>query len=319
MIHMILILIGFAALIFGANILVDASSSVARKLKIPDLVIGLTIVAFGTSAPELIVNIIASLNGETDVSIGNVVGSNIVNIAAILGLAAIVKPPSINVSTIFYEIPLSLLSAVVLIVLAGDVYINKEPLAFLTRTDGILLLLFFSVFMYYTLNMALKSKETEEGIPAKIFSYPVSFLMIFGGLFLLVLGGHLIVDSSVKLARLIGITERIIALTIVSFGTSLPELATSLVAARKGNSDLAVGNVVGSNIFNIFFILGISAIIAPLPVGENFTLDFIMNAALSLFLLIFAFRGGDRKIDRKEGSLFFISYIVYVVFLVYYR
>lgn len=319
MYYFFLILVGFAALIAGANLLVDGASSIARKLKIPDLVIGLTIVAFGTSAPELIVNILASFKQETDLSIGNVTGSNIFNIAAILGLSALLKPPSVKISTILFEIPLSLLAAVVLIVLAGDSFINGESAAYLTRTDGILLLLFFSIFMYYTINMALNSDGNEEGIPEKDWTMPVSLLMLTGGLLLLLVGGQFIVDSAVSLARILGISERIIALTIVSIGTSLPELATSLIAAKKGNSDLAVGNVVGSNIFNIFFILGVSAIISPLPVHKEFLSDFIVNLALNVMLLVFAFSGKERKIDKKEGTVLLLSYFAYTYFLIFYK
>jgi cation:H+ antiporter len=314
MIGALFILIGFAVLIYGANLLVDGASSLAAKLKVPNIVIGLTIVAFGTSSPELVVNTIAAMKGNSQIVIGNIVGSNIFNIAAILGLSALLFPLRVKTNTTWTEIPLALLSAVVLIILANDVILDGAPRNIISRSDAIVLLAFFLIFLAYNIHVSLNNKE-EEDISIKSYSTLKSVLFIAIGLALLVVGGRLIVTYSVEIARQIGISERVIALTIVSIGTSLPELATSIVAVRKRNVDLAVGNVVGSNIFNIFFILGVSGTISSVEVIGGNQFDLIVNIFVSTLLFLFVFTGKGRRIERWEGLLFVLIYIGYIIFL----
>jgi cation:H+ antiporter len=315
MLYLLPLLAGFLPLIFGANFLVDGASAIAKKLNIPNLVIGLTIVAFGTSAPELVVNVFGAVSGSTDISFGNVVGSNIFNILAILGLSAVIYPLAVKSSTTWIEIPLCVLSAVVMLVLAADIFIDKAAVSAITRIDGIILLLFFTIFLVYNFVMAKKG-NADDTVAVKEFPLAVSILMVIGGLVLLVVGGRLIVWGATGAARAIGIPERIIALTIVSIGTSLPELATSAIAAKKKNVDIAIGNIVGSNIFNTFLILGISAVIAPIPVSGSAYIDLMVNIGASLLLFLFIFTGKGRRIVRWEGIVFLTGYISYTVFLI---
>lgn len=316
MLLLLLILIGgFVALIYGASTLVDSASSLARKYNVPNIVIGLTIVAFGTSAPELIINTFASVQGDSAIALGNVVGSNIFNVLGIAGIAAIIYPLSVKTNTTWFEIPLSLLAASILLVMANDVLIDEAGVSAVTRTDGIILLFFFLIFMAYNMQMALKGGEEGE---IDIRDYPKwkSILLILAGLALLVIGGRAIVYSAVELATIFGIPERIIALTIISIGTSLPELATSAVAAYKKQADIAIGNVVGSNIFNIFLVLGISAVINPVPLQPGANLDLLVNLGAGLLLFLFIFTGKKHSVDRWEGVLFVGMYVAYVVALV---
>ncbi len=255
MINLLYLLLGFIPLIIGATLLVDSASSLAKKLNIPNIVIGLTIIAFGTSSPELIVNIFSSINNNSNLALGNIVGSNVINILLILGISSIICPLTVKTNTTWIEIPLCLLSALVIIVISNDHFIDNSTHSAITRIDGIILLLFFVIFMSYNIQL-LKSGTFDEEIKVKQYSLSLSITLIILGLILLVIGGKIIVDFSIKFAHKIGISERIIALTIVSLGTSLPELATSIVAAIKKNVDIAIGNIVGSNIFNAFFILG---------------------------------------------------------------
>lgn len=312
----LLILAGFFVLIYGANFLVDGASSLASKFNVPNMVIGLTIVAFGTSAPELVVNVIAAMGNDTAIVMGNVIGSNIFNVAAILGLSAIIAPLSVKSNTTWIEIPLSLLSAVVVLVLANDIFLDQSTLSFIGRADGIILLLFFAVFLGYNIHLSLAGKSSEE-IEVKDYSKLKSLLLIVLGLVMLIVGGRLIVTNAVKIAQLIGLSERVIALTIVSIGTSLPELATSLIAVRKKNVDLAIGNVVGSNIFNVFFILGISSLVSAVPVVDANLTDLFVNLIFSVMLFLFVFIGKGRKVERWEGVIFLLGYFTYVTLLLW--
>lgn len=311
----VILLAGFTALIYGANTLVDSASSLAKRYNIPNIVIGLTIVAFGTSAPELIVNVFASVQGDSAIALGNVVGSNIFNVLGILGIAAMIYPLSVKTNTTWIEIPLSLLAASILLVIANDVMIDKGAASAVTRIDGIVLLFFFLIFMVYNLQVAKKGGDEGE-VEIKDIPKWKSILLILLGLVLLVAGGRAIVYSAVELATMFGIPERIIALTIISIGTSLPELATSAVAAYKKHADIAIGNVVGSNIFNIFFILGISAVINPVPLQPGANLDLLVNLGAGLLLFLFIFTGKKHSVDRWEGVLFVAMYVAYVVALV---
>lgn len=314
----IILLAGFAALIYGARFLVDSSSSLAKKFNIPGIVIGLTIVAFGTSSPELLVSLIASANGNSELALGNVIGSNIFNILFILGLSAIVYPLKVKSGTTWIEIPLAVLSAVVVLVLANDIFLDHSETSHISRSDGIVLLLFFLVFLVYNITVMMKNSNNEE-LNVKDQATWKSVIFIIGGLLLLVVGARAIVYSSVRLAQVAGFSERVIGLTIVSIGTSLPEAATSLVAARRKNTDIAIGNIVGSNIFNVFLILGGSAAINPVPVQNLTNIDLAVNLFASLLLFIFIFTGSERKIGRLEGILFIILFLAYITFLLLLR
>lgn len=315
MLTYILFAIGFALLLKGASWLVDGASSLAKKLNISELVIGLTVVAFGTSAPELVVNILASVRGSTEIAIGNVLGSNIFNILVILGLSAVIYPLIVQRSTIWKEIPLSLLAALMVWVLASDTFLDGGTFAGLTRIDGITLLAFFVIFLYYTVGIA-KNGADLNGSTVKEQSIPRSLFFVLAGLVGLVVGGKWIVDGAVALATALGASEALIGLTIVAAGTSLPELATSAVAARKKNADIAVGNIVGSNIFNIFFILGISSLIKPLPFQLASNADIIMVVVASVLLFASLFIGRRHFIERWQGVLFLATYGAYLTFLI---
>jgi cation:H+ antiporter len=315
MLLVLILLAGFVALIYGASLLVDSASALAKKFNIPNIVIGLTIVSIGTSAPELIVSVLASIEGDTQIALGNVVGSNIFNVLGILGISALIYPLSVKSNTTWIEIPLSLLAAIILLVMANDQFLDRDGASAVTRSDGIILLFFFIIFMVYNAQLAKKG-ETDEEIEIKNYSMGKSALLILAGIILLVIGGRSIVYSAVEIAQLLGISERIIAITIISVGTSLPELATSAIAARKKNVDIAIGNIVGSNIFNIFLILGISATINPVPLQAGGNMDMLVNLGAGLLLFLFIFTGRRHSIDRWEGGLFLALYVGYVVALV---
>ncbi|KKR26078.1 MAG: CaCA family Na+/Ca+ antiporter, inner membrane protein [Candidatus Peregrinibacteria bacterium GW2011_GWE2_39_6] len=315
MITYILFVIGFFFLIKGADLLVDGSASIAKKRKISPIVIGLTIVAFGTSTPEFIVNIFASLNGNTEIAIGNILGSNIANILLILGISAIIYPLVAKKNTIWKEIPLSLLAAILLGILANDTLIDNGISSGLTRIDGLVLLSFFIIFLYYTFEISKITGETPD-LNIKQLSYLKSSLFILGGLLGLILGGKWIVDGAVKLAEHFNVSQSLIRLTVVAVGTSLPELATSAIAAYKKQTDIAIGNIVGSNIFNIFWILGFSALIRPLPFSTNSNLDIIMTIFASSILFFTMFIGKKHTIERWQGILMISIYVGYVAFLI---
>jgi cation:H+ antiporter len=311
------LLVGFLVLIFGANKLVDASSSLAARFGIPNIVIGLTIVAFGTSAPEMVVNAIAAVNGKTEMVVGNVLGSNIFNVFGILGICAIIYPLTVKSNTTWYEVPLSLLAALVAFVISADVFLDLSIENLISRSDSMILLLFFAVFLVYNIAVSRGEKSTET-TEIKNYSISKSILFIVLGLAGLIIGGRLIVTSAVSLAELIGISNRVIGLTVISIGTSLPELATSIAAVRKKNVDIAIGNVVGSNIFNIFFVLGVSGMIAPIVVEKSSSIDFMVNILASVLLFVFIFTGKHRRIDRWEGIVFLLLYLAYLAYIVNY-
>lgn len=295
--------------------MVDGSASIAKKLKISRIVIGLTIVAFGTSAPEFIVNILASVQGNTEIAIGNILGSNIANILLILGISALIYPVTAKRNTVLKEIPLSLLAAVILGLMANDMIIDGAGFSGVTRIDGFILLSFFIIFLYYTFGITKSDKDiVEEEI--KVFSYSKAITFIILGLAGLVIGGKWIVDGAVQIAEFFNISQSLIGLTIVAVGTSLPELATSAMAAYKKQSDIAIGNVVGSNIFNIFWILGASAIIRPLPFSTSSNGDIAMTIFASIVLFLVLFIGKKRVIERWQGVFMVTTYIGYVIFLV---
>lgn len=307
---------GFIFLIKGADLLVDGAASIARRLKVSDLVIGLTVVAFGTSTPELFVNLISSFKGNSDIAIGNVLGSNIANVFLILGVSSIIYPLAVTKGTVWKEIPFSLLAAVVLLLAANDQILDRAGASVLTRIDGLIFLCFFTIFIYYTFSIATQVEGMDEHIPARQLGGLRSLIYIIVGLAGLIIGGKWIVDGAIALAAKLGMSESLIGLTIVAVGTSLPELATSAVAAYKKNVEIAVGNVVGSNIFNIFFVLGISAAIRPLPFQSKNNVDLAAVILSSLMLFLFMFTGKKRSLDRWEGIVCLLLYSGYIAFLI---
>lgn len=311
----ILFVIGFIILIKGADALVAGASSLAKRFNISNLVIGLTVVAFGTSAPELIVNVIASFQGNTDIAIGNIIGSNIANILLILGVSSIIYPLTVKKNTVWKEIPLSLLAALMLGVLANDVLLDNASYSALTRIDGMVLIAFFIIFMYYTFGIAkAENGDAGEDIEQATTAKAIAFILL--GLAGLAIGGKWIVDGAVQIASSLGVSQAFIGLSIVAIGTSLPELATSAVAAYKKNSDIAIGNVVGSNIFNIFWVLGLSATIRPLPFkpASNADIGMVILASFLLFGLLFL--GRRHKLGKAEGIVFVLAYVAYIGFLI---
>ena len=317
MILNILLLIGGLALILiGANSLTDGASSVAKKWGVSDLVIGLTIVAFGTSAPELVISSLSAVNGSAELAIGNVVGSNIFNILMIIGCVALVMPIKIEKSIMSNEIPLVILSALALLFCANDVILNGGTGNFISRADGLILLLFFAIFMRYTFSLATKGGADESAEEVKTMSGLKATLFILGGLAGLIFGGQFFVDGASGIAKGMGVSESIIGLTIVAAGTSLPELATSITAALKKNPGIAIGNVIGSNIFNTFLILGCASTITPLPMGGINNVDMLTMVGASVLFFIVGWLFKKRTITRIEGAVMVGSYIAYTTYLV---
>lgn len=316
MLTYLLFVVGFYLLIKGANLLVDGSSSIAKKLKISSIVIGLTIVAFGTSMPELIVNIFASAQGNTEIAIGNVLGSNIANILLILGISAIIYPLTAKQNTVLKEIPLSLLAAVMVGITANDMLLDNAASSQISRIDGLVFLSFFIIFLYYSFGISKIKDGHAEKNKIKIYSNSKSIIFIILGLIGLTVGGKWIVDGAVKIAELFGVSQALIGLTIVAIGTSLPELATSAVAAYKKQSDIAIGNVVGSNIFNIFWILGFSSLVRPLPFSPSTNIDIIMTIFASLILFLVMYIGKKHIIEKWQGATMLFVYFSYIIFLI---
>lgn len=309
----LLLFLGFILVIKGAGLLVDGGSSLAKRLHISELVIGLTVVAFGTSLPELSVNIAASIKGNAEIAVTNVLGSNVANILLILGISSVIFPLVVTKGTVWKEIPLSLLAAAVLGILAGDGLIDNRDFSEISRIDGLVLLSFFIIFLYYSAGIANQASGVTEQLPKKTYSLKKSVVFIFAGLVLLILGGKFVVEGAVSAAGRLNISESVIGATVVAVGTSIPELATSVVAAYRKNPDIAVGNVIGSNIFNIFFILGLSSIIKPLPVRPGDSLHVAAAIVASFVLFICMFTGKKKIIDRWEGWLLMAGYAVYVL------
>ncbi len=314
MLNLLFAVLGFVPLILGATWLVDGASAIAKRRHISNLVIGLTIVAFGTSSPELVVNVLAATSGNSGFSFGNVVGSNIINILVILGLSAVIYPMAVKSPTIWIEIPLCLLSAVILLIIANDSILDGLELSTITRTDGLLLIGFFFVFMYYSW-FAMKRGDEEHDIRLKEMGKTRSIILVIVGMLLLAGGGQVIVHFAAKFATDYGISDRIIGLTILSIGTSLPELSTSMVAAFKKNVDISIGNIIGSNLFNTFLILGVSSTIQPIKLDVGSNLDLLINILATILVFIFVFTRKGRMIDRLEGSVMVLVFVVYMYFV----
>ena len=315
---------GLVLILAGANFMTDGSSAIAKRLGMSDFVVGLTIVAMMTSAPELVVSVMSAFQASTDMAIGNIVGSNIFNILVIIGLVAMIKPIKVERGVLSNEIPLVILSFAALLVMGNAPLLDGGAMV-LTRVDGIILLLFFLVFMRYTLASAKSAKEVTLEVAApptaeKEIRRPMGMvkavIWVLGGLGGLILGGNWFVDGASGFAMRLGMSEAMVGLTIIAAGTSLPELATSVVAARKGMSGMCVGNVIGSCIFNIFFVLGITATIKPLAFGGIGNLDLLTMMIAGLLFWIFGWFFGDRVIKRAEGAVLFLLYIGYTVILI---
>ena len=316
MITYILFVVGFIILIKGADLLVDGSSSIARKFQVSNLVIGLTLVSFGTSAPELIINLVASFEGKQEIAIGNILGSNIANTLLILGISALIYPLAVHKSTVWKEIPYSVLAVLVLGFLVNGVIVGGESQALLSRFDGLILLVLFIVFIFYTFSIAKKHNELSD-VQYKELEVFKSVVYTVLGILGLGFGGPMIVNGAVKIAQNIGMSESFIGLTIIALGTSLPELATSAVAAYKRNTDIAIGNVVGSNIFNVLWILGISSVIKPLVFDSSNMINLYIVIFVSIILFLSIFIGRKHSIGRLEGFFFLLMYAAYIIYLVY--
>ena len=313
----ILLILGFILLIKGADFFVDGSSSVAKLLKVPSIVIGLTVVAFGTSMPELSVSVTAAIRGNNDLAVSNVLGSNIFNLLVVLGCCSIIRPVEANWSLLRKEFPFSIFITIILLFLDSDFSIIKildgNKTFVLGRWAGILFLILFVIFLYATVKSALISRSDTAEEDYKVMSPLKSAVFIILGLAGIVWGGNLVVDSACNIAETFGLSQTFIGLTIVALGTSLPELVTSMVASSKGENDLAVGNVVGSNIFNILLILGISSAITPITLDVTAVYDTLILIVASIIVYISAI--SNHKIQRKEGMLFLIAYLAFFIYV----
>ena len=315
LIDILLIILGMALLVKGGDLLVDGSSSLARRYKISELAIGLTIVAFGTSAPELVVSLAAAVKSHPEIALGNVIGSNNFNLFAILGLTGIIAPIAVQKNTVWIEIPFSLLALIILYLLANLNFLPDETNT-ITRVDGVILLLFFGLFLFYVYKSMKTAGNADGGPSVKTLSLFKSVVYIVLGLLFLVIGGRVVVNSAVDLARDLDISEKVIALTIVAAGTSLPELVTSVTAIIKKSSDIAIGNIIGSNIFNIFLILGVSASVKPINYSPVFNNDIYLIAFGTVLLFLSMFIGGRRKLDRWQAAVFLVIYAGYIVYII---
>lgn len=307
--NIILLIIGFVLLIKGADIFVDGASSTAQNFKVSKMLIGLTIIAFGTSAPEFAVSMSSLAAGSTDMVLGNVIGSCILNTLLILGVAAVIRPINIKDNTVKKELPLCLLISTLLVVLFLDIKLDNAAINQITRSDAIVILLFFTIFVYYLISLTKKKKETNEDEKPQ-FKLGKSLLFVAIGLVGIIFGSDLVVDSASNIATKIGLSERVISLTIIAFGTSLPELITTIVSSKKGEQDLLLGNIIGSNIFNICVVLGIPvAIFGTLTPASFQVIDLIMLVGSALLLFIFS--ETERKITKLEGALMLMAFSIY--------
>jgi cation:H+ antiporter len=306
------LIIGFVLLIAGADFLVRGASSLARRMKVSALVIGMTIVSFGTSMPEVVVNIMAAVGKNSDLVFGNVIGSNIMNTVLILGVAGVITPIAVRRRTVIAEIPAAIISVMILALLLNDrIWGYRQGL--LSRVDALFLLLGYLVFLIYAFR--IRRTGVEEGQKTRVYAVSLTWVLIIAGFAGLLAGGRTIVVNAVKLAEYLGVSQKLIALTIVSIGTSLPELATTAVAAYRRKFDIAIGNVVGSNIFNIMLVLGLSGLVSPLGFDMALNVDLLVLFLGSAGLLIFMFSGRVHQLDRWEAAIFLAGYVSYLVFL----
>lgn len=315
-IQIILLLAGFVILVKGADFLVGGSSSIAKKFNISNLAIGLTVVALGTSTPELIVSVISAINGKSDAAFGNIIGSNNFNLLFILGVSGLIYPLVVQRNTIKYEVPISLIAASVMLLLVNDQFFTKGASMELSRGESMILLIGFGLFLLYVYRSMSGATDLDEGGKIKIYSTWISIGLVIAGLAMLVGGGKLVVDNAIAIAHHAGLSERIIGLTILAAGTSLPELATSSVAAYRKNTDIAIGNVVGSNIFNVLFILGTTGLIHPVSYNKALNFDVYILMASTVLLMVFMFTLGRRQLDRWEAFILLAGYVTYTIFLI---
>lgn len=308
--NIVFIAIGFFMLMLGAQWLVDGASTFARKYHIPEIIIGLTIVSIGTSMPELMVSLTSAIGGHADISIGNVIGSNLCNLMLILGLTSLIVPLVFSKTTKKYDIPIMIFSTVIVFLVAN---IGET----ISRVDGLLLSIIFIVFILYTIKLAQKSMSnntSKSNVTKKDLG--ISILKVILGIILLKYGADISVDNAVSIAKVLGVSEKVIGVTIVAIGTSLPELITSVVAGIKGEIDIAIGNIVGSNIFNLLFILGVSSIITPISYSLSYNTDFLLLIFVSFLLLAFAYFGRKNTMTRLNGVIYLLIYSGYIAYLI---
>jgi len=315
MVHLLLLAAGFTLLVKGADFLVEGSSSLAKKLRVSEIVIGLTVVAFGTSAPELAINVIAAARGSVDIAFGNIVGSNLINILVILGISGLIFPLKVQKNTVWKEIPFLLFSSVLVFLLANDSLLWGRTESVLSRIDSLILLSGFAFFSIYVFMISRVRADSAPEIRTR--SVRASVLLSLTGLAALLIGGKLAVDSAVSLARTFGISEHIIAVTVIALGTSLPELFTSAVAAFKRRIDLAIGNIVGSCIFNALLVLGFTGLIRPMQYSYTLNLDMLFLLLASGLLFLAMFTGRRRVLDRWESGVFLVIYAAYLFMLLF--
>ena len=313
----VMIVSGLVLLVAGAEAMVKGAASLAKKMSISEIAIALTVVAFGTSAPELVVNTFAASGGQHDIVFGNVIGSNMANTLLVLGVAGLIYPLSVQKNTVWKEIPFLLLATFAVFLLVHDLWRGADAGDLLSRNDGLILLGFLAIFLIYTFGIS-RLKSTDE-YEVTTYSYWASTLMIIGGLVVLFFGGRFTVNGAVDVARQFGISEKLIACTIIAGGTSMPELVTSAVAAYRKRCDIAVGNVVGSCIFNLLLVLGCSGVVRPVAYSPAFNIDSLALIAATVILFLTMFTGKRRKLDRWEAALLLLGYVAYIGYLVHGR
>lgn len=316
-IEIVLVIVGVALIVAGANFLTDGASAIAKRLHIPQIIIGLTIVAFGTSAPELVVSVIGSIEGSGGIAVGNVIGSNIFNVLCVLGACALIHPVPVKLNTLRFDLPIALVASILLMLALSDMPLDGMP-SLVSRSEALTLLLFGLLFLLYTIVVGKQGgddSETEE--EGRNMHWLLAVVYLVGGLAGLVYGGQLFVGNATKIASSLGVSETLIGLTLVAWGTSFPELATSVVAAMKGNTDIAVGNVIGSNLFNIFFVLGIAGTVRPLSNLQFTSLDIWMQLLAMVIALGVALFWGKREIKRAEGGLMLLVFILYNAWIIF--
>ena len=316
-IEIVLVIVGVALIVAGANFLTDGASAIAKRLHIPQIIIGLTIVAFGTSAPELVVSVIGSLEGSGGIAVGNVIGSTIFNVLCVLGACALVHPVPVKLNTLRFDLPIALVASILLMLVLSDMPLDGMP-SLVSRSEALTLLLFGLLFLLYTIVVGKQggdASETEE--EGRNMHWLLAVVYLIGGLAGLVYGGQLFVGNATKIASSLGVSETLIGLTLVAWGTSFPELATSVVAAMKGNTDIAVGNVIGSNLFNIFFVLGIAGTVRPLSNLQFTSLDIWMQLLAMVIALGVALFWGKREIKRAEGGVMLLVFILYNAWIIF--
>lgn len=316
-IEIVLVIVGVALIVAGANFLTDGASAIAKRLHIPQIIIGLTIVAFGTSAPELVVSVIGSIEGSGGIAVGNVIGSNIFNVLCVLGACALVHPVPVKLNTLRFDLPIALVASILLMLVLSDMPLDGMP-SLVSRSEALTLLLFGLLFLLYTIVVGKQGDDdsgTEE--EGRNMHWLLAVVYLIGGLAGLVYGGQLFVGNATKIASSLGVSETLIGLTLVAWGTSFPELATSVVAAMKGNTDIAVGNVIGSNLFNIFFVLGIAGTVRPLSNLQFTSLDIWMQLLAMVIALGVALFWGKREIKRAEGGVMLLVFILYNVWIIF--